>query len=153
MELSNLCHSRRNDASAAENHQFSTTNNCCNWNVYMNVNWRSELCVGKAHYMRVACHGQPMWSTLSMWTLWTLLSQSTVGRTATQPDPHLPSHPQPCYAWSMVITWQQVEIMRGESSYPRPVCESREARPTSPEVILQETSLVWRTPIDGRWRS
>ena len=115
----------------------------------MNVNRRNELCVGKAHYMRVACHGQPMWSTLSMWTLWTLLSQSTVGRTATQPDPHLPSHPQPCYAWSMVITWQQVEIMRGESSYLRPVCESREARPTSPEVICLKTPDRWLMTDDG----
>ena len=56
----------------------------------MNVNWRTDSCVGKAHYMRVACNGQPMWSTLSMWTLSTLLSQSTVFQTATQSTP-LPS--------------------------------------------------------------
>ena len=60
------------------------------------------------------------------------------------------THPQPCWAWSMIITWQQVEIMRGESpkSYVRVV----RAWPTSCRQLndeLHDGGSWWRST----WRS
>ena len=67
--------------------------------------------VGKAHYMRVAYRRQYVVGAIP-------------GRQYYASPLSFPlTHPQPCLAWSMIITWQQVQIMRGESpkSYVRVV--------------------------------
>ena len=59
--------------------------------------------VGIAHHVRVACRRHQC-------------SRRYPGPPVLRLNPILTlTHPQPCWAWSMIMTWQQVEIMRGES--------------------------------------
>ena len=73
--------------------------------------WKVDAEVGKAHHMRVACRRQHRSGAIP--------GRQYYASPLSQPL----THPQPCWAWSMIMTWQQVEIMRGESpkSYVRVV--------------------------------
>ena len=89
----------------------------CRPRIQLTMERKVDAEVGKAHDVRVTCRRHYVVGAIP-------------GRQYYASPLSLPlTHPQPCRAWSMIMTWQQVEIMRGESpkSYVRVV----RARPTS----------------------
>ena len=58
------------------------------------------------------------------------------------------THPQPCWAWSMIITWQQVQIMRGES--PKSYVRGVRGQTDLLRSTHRRSSSVRSTPLDDR---